>query len=77
MYNYSRTAELAQVSMLQLNEYETDPYFLQLFQSNTTICLINHLNMRGLHSAPKVVFSMKILLTPEYSLKHALFKRSL
>ena len=25
---------------LQLNKYETDPYFLQLFQSNTTVCLI-------------------------------------
>ena len=25
---------------VQLNEYETDPYFLQIFQSNTTVCLI-------------------------------------
>ena len=25
---------------LQLNEYETEPYFLQIFQSNTTVCLI-------------------------------------
>ena len=28
---------------LQLNGYETDPYFLQFFQSNTTFCLITHL----------------------------------
>ena len=27
-------------SALQLNKYETDPYFLQIFQSNTTVCLI-------------------------------------
>ena len=27
---------------LQLNEYETELYFLQLFQSNTTVCLIIH-----------------------------------
>ena len=27
---------------LQLNEYETNPYFLQFFQSNTTVCLIIH-----------------------------------
>ena len=25
---------------LQLNKYETDPYFLQVFQSNTSVCLI-------------------------------------
>ena len=25
---------------LQLNKYETDPYFLQIFQSNTSVCLI-------------------------------------
>ena len=27
-------------STLQLNQYETDPYFLQFFQSNTTVYLI-------------------------------------
>ena len=26
--------------VLQLNEYEREPYFLQFFQSNTTVCLI-------------------------------------
>ena len=26
--------------LVQLNKYETDPYFLQNFQSNTTVCLI-------------------------------------
>ena len=26
--------------MVQLNKYKTDPYFLQFFQSNTTVCLI-------------------------------------
>ena len=28
--------------LVQLNEYETDPCFLQIFQSNTTVCLIIH-----------------------------------
>ena len=27
---------------VQLNEYETKPYFLQIFQTNTTVCLIIH-----------------------------------
>ena len=30
------------IILLQLNKYETDPYFLQNFQSNTTVCLIIH-----------------------------------
>ena len=25
---------------IQLNKYETDPYFLQIFQSSTSVCLI-------------------------------------
>ena len=25
---------------VQLNKYETDPYILQIFQSNTSVCLI-------------------------------------
>ena len=29
--------------MLQLNEFETDPCFLQNFQSNMTVCLIIHM----------------------------------
>ena len=29
-------------NLIQLNKDETDPYFLQFFQSNTTICLIIH-----------------------------------
>ena len=27
---------------LQLNKYETEPYFLQFFHSNNTVCLIIH-----------------------------------
>ena len=26
--------------MLQLNKYETDPFFLQIFQSSMSVCLI-------------------------------------
>jgi hypothetical protein len=28
---------------VQINIYETDPYFLRFFQSNTTVCLIIHM----------------------------------
>ena len=28
---------------VQLNEYETDPHFLQNFESNTTVCFIIHM----------------------------------
>ena len=31
------------VTILQLNEYVTDPCFLQIFQSNTKVCLIIHM----------------------------------
>jgi hypothetical protein len=31
------------LNCVQLNEYVTDPYFLQDFQSNTTVCLIIHM----------------------------------
>ena len=27
-------------TFVQLNKYETDPYLLQIFQSNTSVCLI-------------------------------------
>ena len=30
-----------------LNEYETDLYFLQSFQSNRTVCLIIHMFCKG------------------------------
>ena len=29
-----------QRDQVQLNKYQTDPYFLQIFQSNTSVCLI-------------------------------------
>jgi hypothetical protein len=28
------------IHLVQLNKYETDPYFHQIFQSNTSVCLI-------------------------------------
>ena len=36
------TANMCIGKSLQLNKYETDPYFLQNFRSKTTICLIFH-----------------------------------
>ena len=34
--------DAVKLNHLQLNKYETEPYFLQFFQSNTTVCLIIH-----------------------------------
>ena len=36
------TKHVKQKDWIQLNKYGTDQYFLQLFQSNTTVCLIIH-----------------------------------
>ena len=40
--------------MVQLNEYKTDPYFLQFFQSHTTVCLIIPLFCKS--CGPEIVF---------------------
>ena len=34
------TAMVGTFDFVQLNKYETDPYILQIFQSNTLVCLI-------------------------------------
>ena len=33
-------SDSSRVTLVQLNKYETDPYILQIFQSNTSVCLI-------------------------------------
>ena len=38
------------ISQVQLNEYEREPYFLQFFQSNRTICLIIHVFCKSCES---------------------------
>ena len=40
---YARKRLFTKISFVQLNEYETEPYFLQIFQNNTTVCLIIHM----------------------------------
>jgi hypothetical protein len=39
---------------VELNEFETDPYFLQFFHSNTTVCLIIHMFCKSYE--PEIVF---------------------
>jgi hypothetical protein len=39
---------------VQLNKDETDPYFIQLFQGNTTVCLIIHVFCKSCE--PEIVF---------------------
>ena len=48
------TVKIFDHEKVQLNEYETDPYFLQIYQSNTTVCLIIHLF--GKSCEPEIVF---------------------
>ena len=35
-----RKMRFSVMNFIQLNKYETDPYFPQIFQSNTSVCLI-------------------------------------
>jgi len=37
---FQRLLEFIRLTLLQLNKHETDPYFLQIFQSNMSVCLI-------------------------------------
>ena len=42
-YFWSRIAVFKYLQIyntVQLNKYKTDPYFLQIFQSNASVCLI-------------------------------------
>ena len=49
---------------LQLNEYETDPDFLQFFQSNTIVCLIIHVFFKSWESA--IVFVLICTLAEQF-----------
>ena len=48
---------------IQLNEYETDPYFLH-FQSNTTVCLIIHVFCKSCE--PEIVFVLICILAKQF-----------
>ena len=50
--------------IVQLNESETDPYFLQFFQSNTAICLIIHVFCKSCES--EVVFVLICILAKQF-----------
>ena len=49
---------------LQLNEYETNPYFLQFFQSNPTVCLIIHVFCKSCE--PEIVFVLICILAKHF-----------
>ena len=44
-------------AFIQLNEYKTDPYFLQNFQSDMTVCLIIHMFCKSCE--PEIVLQIK------------------
>ena len=53
--------------LVQLNEYETNPYFLQIFQSNTTVCLIIYVFCKSCKHGcePEIVQKIKTKKTQE------------
>ena len=58
--------------LIQLNEYETDPCFLQNFQSNTTICLIIHVFCKSCE--PDIVLAVLQIKTKTISRSQTLQK---
>ena len=46
---------------IQLNKYETDPYFLQIFQRNTTVCLIIYLFCKSCEPELEIVFVLNFV----------------
>ena len=53
-----------QLTRLQVNEYETDPNFLQFFQSSTTNCLIIHMFCKSCE--PESVFVLICTLSEQF-----------
>ena len=56
-----------QLLYVQLNKYETDPYFLQLFQSNTTFCLIIHVFCKSCEH--EIVFVLICTLAEQFHVR--------
>ena len=52
------------INVLQLNEYKTDTYCLQFFQSNTTVCLIIHVFCKSCE--PEIVFVLICTLAKQF-----------
>ena len=50
--------------LVQLNKYETDQYFLQLFQSTTTVCLIIHVFCKSCE--PEIVFVLIFTISEQF-----------
>jgi hypothetical protein len=50
--------------LVQLNKYETDPNFLQFFQSSTKVCLIIHVFCKSCE--PEVVFVLICTLAEQF-----------
>ena len=51
-------------SILQQDEYKTNPYFLRFFQSNTIVCLIIHIFCKSCE--PKIVFALISILEKQF-----------
>lgn len=50
--------------MVKIKEYKTDPYFLQIFQGNTTVCLIIPLFCKSCE--PEIVFVLIFTLAEQF-----------
>ena len=55
------------LKMVQLNKYETDPYFLYFLQSNTTVCLIIHVFCKSCE--PEIVFVLICTLAEQFQIR--------
>jgi len=50
--------------MVQLDEYKTDPYFLQFFQSHTTVCSIIPLFCKSCE--PEIIFVLNCTFAEQF-----------
>ena len=61
--------QLPPTTWLQLNKYEANPYFIQLLQSNTTVCLIIHVFCKSCEH--KIIFVLICTLAEQFHVRQS------
>ena len=54
------------MTVVQLNKYEKDPYFLHFFQSNTTVFLVIHVFCKSCEPELEIVFGLICPLAEQF-----------
>ena len=56
--------KIPMLQLVQLNKYETEPYFLQFFQSSTTVCVIIYMFYKSCEHEcePEIVLKIKTVI---------------